>query len=412
MASLPVEILYGVYLGVLTGIIPALVAGALGFLFKYVTDVTLPGFGVVVLAVALAGINGGLLALADQTVLQSANAATVLTALLIVMMMGLYSHAKGDALGASLPRRLSLRSLGETTLSLDLVDLVGGREELRVRVVGSVDDVEGYPPLPQSLRAEIAGSEWRFPVDLTVSQLETRLAERLRTEYDLGDVTVDIDERGRASVAAAPPFSGLSRRVESGKRAVSVDALVPTGLARGDRVTAITPGATVRGTVVSARSAAATAASGPDRQTPEETDGDADGREEGPAPVAAPTTDGGEGQVTIAVARTDVEPLLRADGATVVVEAAGIRREYEVISLLRRAGRRFRRLSVRAGGPLDGTTLGAADCRRQYEVAVLAARTDEGWRFAPGGETPVAAGDELFAVGTGEALRTFEEAVA
>lgn len=35
MASLPVEILFGVYLGLLVGIIPALISWALGFIFKY-----------------------------------------------------------------------------------------------------------------------------------------------------------------------------------------------------------------------------------------------------------------------------------------------------------------------------------------------------------------------------------------
>jgi len=34
MASLPVEVLLGVYLGLLVGIIPALTSWALGFLFK------------------------------------------------------------------------------------------------------------------------------------------------------------------------------------------------------------------------------------------------------------------------------------------------------------------------------------------------------------------------------------------
>ena len=48
--SLPIEILFGIYLGILTGIIPALVAGVLGFIFKYFTGVTIPGLGVVVLA--------------------------------------------------------------------------------------------------------------------------------------------------------------------------------------------------------------------------------------------------------------------------------------------------------------------------------------------------------------------------
>ncbi len=63
MALLPVEILFGVYLGLIAGIVPALIAGLLAFIFRYLTGVTLPGLGVVVLSVAIAGINGGFLGL-------------------------------------------------------------------------------------------------------------------------------------------------------------------------------------------------------------------------------------------------------------------------------------------------------------------------------------------------------------
>lgn len=410
MDSLPIAIVYGLYLGVLTGIIPALVSGVLGFLFKYVTGVTLPGFGVVVLAVALAGINGGLLALADPTILDSANAPTVTTGLLVVMMMSLYAHAKGDQLGASVPRRLSLRALGERTLSADLVEMVGGRNEIRIRVTGDVADIEGYPPLPEHLRTAIRDSDWRLPADLQVSELETRLAERLRTEFELGDVSVSIDESGSASVAAAPPFSGLSRRLEGNRRAVSVNALVPTGLARGDLVVAVTPDGRVRGEVVSARS---TRPDTDEKAVAIPTEQPAAGSET-PAELTsarAPTTGGGDGQVTLAVAGSDVETLLRADDATVIVESRGVRREYEVLSLLRRVGKRFRRLTVRSESDLAGITLGEADVRDRYGVAVLAVRTGDGWQFAPKGTRQLVAGDELFAVGSRDALDQFGEVV-
>jgi hypothetical protein len=408
MASFPVEVLFGIYLGVLTGIIPGLVAWALGFLFKYSTSVSIPGFGVVVLAVALAGVNGGLMALADPTITQSANAVTVTTAILVVLMISLYAHSRGDAMGAAFPRRLSFKQLRERPLSADVMGSLSGRDEVRIRVVGEVADMEGYPPLPDDLRAEIRNSEWTFPADLRVSELEERLADRLRTEFDLGDVAVTVDEGGRASVVAAPPFSGLSKRVPSGKRAVSVDALLPTGLARNDEVTVITADAQVRGTVVSARTDGASAPAPPAPADPAE-----DGEEEGPPqPVRAPTTDGGEGRLTVAVTRTDAGPLVRADRARVVVESRGVRREYELVSLLRRAGRRFRRVTVGADGPLDGTSLGVASVREQYGVAVMAVEGTSGWRLAPRGETTLSAGDDVYVVGTPDRLDAFVGAVS
>ncbi len=412
MASLPVEILFGVYLGLLVGIIPALISWALGFTFKYVTGVTLPGFGMLVLAIALAGVNGGLLALADPTFMQTPNAPRVATAVLVVGMLALFAHSKGDQMGASVPRRLSLSGLRSKHLSRDLAEFIGGGDEVRVRVVGEVADMEGYPPLPDDLRAEIRAAELTFPADLRVEELEERMAARLRTEYDLGDVSVTIDERGRATVVAAPSFSGLSKRVAEDRHAVSVDALVPTGLARGDEVTVVTPDAQVRGTVVSARSGPDADGSVEEERVDPTTPADAESEDDGtPTPVRAPTTTGGEGRLTVAVTRADVQPLLRAGEAKVVVESRGTRREYEVVSLLRRANKRFRRFTVRAGGLLDGQPLGTAGLRETYGVAVLAARTGDGWTFAPDGTTTLGDGDELFAVGARDALDAFGSAL-
>ena len=405
--SLPIEVLFGVYLGILTGIIPALVAGVLGFVFKYVTGVTIPGFGVVALALAIAGVNGGLLALNDQTIRTSERAPAILTAILVVLMLSLYAHARGDELGASAPKRISFRRLRDQTLSADVVEFVGGRGRVRVGVGGEVSDMEGYPPLSAETRRAIAEGEWTFPADLPLSELETRFAERVKTEFGLADVSVRIDETARATVTAAPPTGGLSKRVPKGKRAVSVPALVPTGLARGDVVRIVTADLTVEGTLMAANSeggptTAATAAAGDDTAR-------ADGGEQ--APVSASprpfTTAGGEGRVTVAVDRAAAVDLLRAGRGRVLVCSRGTRREFELTALLRRAGKRFRKVSVVAGGALDGHTIGERGVRETDDVAVLAARHEAEWTVAPTGSQSLSAGDELFVVGTREALDRF-----
>jgi hypothetical protein len=67
MASIPLtEVLVGVYLGLLAGIFPSFIAFSIGFGFKYFTNVTVPGLGVVVLGGALAGVSGGLMGLMDD----------------------------------------------------------------------------------------------------------------------------------------------------------------------------------------------------------------------------------------------------------------------------------------------------------------------------------------------------------
>jgi uncharacterized protein with PhoU and TrkA domain len=95
-----------------------------------------------------------------------------------------------------------------------------------------------------------------------------------------------------------------------------------------------------------------------------------------------------------------------------VVDSRGVRQEFELVSLLRRSGRRFRKLTVAGGETLDGTTLGGERIRDEYGVAVLAVRHEGRWRVTPDGSQAVSAGDELYVVGTRESLAAFEEAVA
>jgi hypothetical protein len=400
MASLPIEVLFGLYLGLLTGIVPALVSAALGFVFKYVTGVTVPGLGVVVLSLAIAGVNGGLLALNDPTLIGSGTRFVV--AVVVVLMLSLYAHSEGDKLGTAVPRRVNLRKLTARTLNTDVVELVGGRGQVRVTVAGEVGDIEGYPALPADLRTSIREGEWTFPADVPLVELETRVADRLRSAFDLADVSVRLDERARATVNAAPPTGALSKRVPAGRRAVSVTALLPTGLAAGDEVAVSAGGGVVTGTVLGAGTGA-TATVAPDGGT------------EGSTPrstPAAPATTGGEGRVTLVVSRDDAEFLLgTATVDRLVVNSRGVRREFELVSLLRRSGRRFRTLVVREGGALDGATLGGASVRDAYAVAVLAVRHGGAWRIAPRGSQAVDAGDELIAVGGRDALAAFEEAV-
>ncbi|WP_435065597.1 potassium channel family protein [Halobaculum sp. EA56] len=407
-SSLPVQVLLGLYLGLLTGVVPALVAWTLGFVFKYFTGVSIPGFGVVVLSLAIAGVNGGLLALNDRTIRDSANGTALLIAIVVVLMISLYAHAKGDAMGSSLPKRLTLRQLTERTLSTDAIDLAGGRGQVRVTVAGDVADIEGYPALPADLRASVRSFADDFDADLPLSELEAAVAERLRAEFDLAEVTVRLDERGHATVAAAPPLAGVSGRVPDGKRAVSVPALLPTGLARGDEVTVVTgDGEAVDGTVVAARTDGAKK-----EEASAKPDGGGDGDGDAAVPRSSPTTAGGDGRLTVAVDRAAATRLLGADVRRAVVRSRGTRREFELLSLLRRAGKRFRRMGVRAGGALDGVSLGEAAVRDEYGVAVLAVRDGARWRLAPDGDVAPSAGADLIAVGTREDLDRFGREVA
>jgi len=410
MATLPVEILYGIYLGVLTGLVPALIAWLLGFGFKYFTGITIPGLGVVGLGVAIAGLNGGLLALADPSLTGSTSQLRLTIALLVVLMGTLYAHGQGDRMGAALPRRISLRELTRRTLSADVVELVGGRGQVQLSVAGEVGDVEGYPPLPAALRGSIREETWTFPADLPLVELESRVEAALRTEYDLVEVSVTLDERGRATVAAAPPTSGVSKALDPGERAVSVEALVPTGAARGDEVTVTADGGRFDARLLGVTEPAA---GGPDAPPAPTTDGgdpaaDAPPSHDHPTPGAV----GGRARVTLAVDRATATSLFAADAVRIAVRSRGVRREFELVGLLRRTGKRFRRVTVGERSDLAGGTLSDAHPREAHGVAVLAIRHEGSWTVAPRGDQPVAAGDDLVVVGTTGNLDAFAGVVA
>ncbi len=411
--------LLGLYLGLLTGIVPAFVAGSLGFLVRYFTGVTLPGFGVVVLALSIASVQGGLLGLVEPTIAQSPR---LLVAVLVVLMLALYAHNQGDKLGSELPRRLSLTSLRQRTLSADVVELVGAVGQVTVRPTGEVRDMEGYPPLSPDLRRTLKSGSWRLPADLPLSELEARLEERLRTDHDLADVDVAISERARATIAAAPPSGSLSRRVTAGRRAVSLATLVPTGLDRGDEVTVRTADRSITGTVLSARTEVdeqpATPLEAPADDDAAATDGGEALEPVVPEPKPNAATAGGSGRVTIAVARREVKALLEADSRRLVVRSRGTSREFEAFSLVKREGYAVRRLTVGAAGA--GVEADDVAASAAADVTVLAVRRQgsetggrrHGWVFGPGIERRLEAGDEAFVAGPEEATETFVEAVA
>jgi hypothetical protein len=409
--GLAIGILRGVYLGLLTGVIPAAVAWGLGFLFRYVTNVTIPPVGVLVLAVALAGANGGVLAIIDPAVQQSADAPTLITALLVVMMLAVYAHARGDSLGQTLPRRFAFDT---TTLSAEVMELVGNRGNVAVEIVPPVEDLPGYPSLPEDLRAEIAEETIDLPADLPLAELERRAADQLQSRFDLEACTVEVDDAARTTVRAAPPSAGVSRRVPTGRRAVSVDTLLPTGVARGDSVRlhlddpptlsadrAAATGVEANGDVREGRvdTPRSSRRRGADRERVVEGTVVAARTyldDELPAETGNRSTTGGRGRLTVATTRPTVDRLLAAPTVRTVVASRGESRDYDTLSRLRRAGFRVRR--TEAGelpsdhGPLlavsgDGSwTFGSAITADPDQTAEVFYLADSTWRPRGGGQ--------------------------
>ncbi|MFP8956036.1 potassium transporter TrkA [Natrialbaceae archaeon A-CW3] len=398
--------LLGIYLGLLTGIVPAFVAGSLGFLVRYFTGVTLPGFGVVVLALSIASVQGGLLGLIEPDIAQSPR---LLVAVLVVLMLALYAHSQGDALGATMPRRLSLTALRQRTLSADVIEFVGTVGQVTVRPTGEVQDLEGYPPLSPGLRSTLRTGTWRLPADLPLSELAVRLENRLQTEYDLADVSVSIDENGRATIAAAPPSSGLSNRIPDGFRAVSIATLVPTGLAPGDDVTIEAGDTSIRGTVCSVRTEADDATHSGGSTETSATDGGVDVPTNSASHDSSLATAGGVGRVTVAVPRGKTKPLLAATRVQCMVHPRATSDSFEAFSVVKRAGYEIRHVTIQS---TDEAPLPDPGTQDLTTIAIKRRADDttgrhQGWTFSPSLEHPLEYGDECYLAGRPAALERF-----
>ncbi len=400
------EVVLGIYIGLLTGIFPAFVAFSFGFGFRYFTNVTVPGLGVVALAGALAGVSGGLLGILSPEIAESWIG---ITAVVVILMAALWAHAVGDALGAKTPRNLTIQRIKEHRLSADLVERVDSYGQIIVRPTGAVDDIEGYPPLPDGVREALATGSWKFPGTLPLPEIERRLEERLIHEYELTEISVSVDRRGRARIAAAPTSAGLSRRLPKGSRAVTLQTLLPTGLARGDSVALRLPDEMITGTVVSARSDAPVEPEVTTSGEPE--DGESEEQEPAPAPKA-PTTTGGAGQVTVAVDKQSAVRLLAVESVPIVVHSRGKRREYETVALLKRAGNRFSRHTIGDGTPLAGVAIADLELEREHDVTVLAVRRGQEIVIAPGAAYRFTPNDEIVVVGTPQQISQFSEVMA
>lgn len=397
------ELTVGVYLGIVTAFFPALVAFMIGLSFKYFTGLSIPALAVVVLSGTLAGISGGLMGLMSEEIVESWAG---ITAFLVILMACLWAHSQGDKLGGTIPRRLTIKNLKSNRLSADFVERVDSFGQIRIRPVGDVHDIEGYPPLPEDVRAKVKERSWKFPADLPIDEIEEQLEEKLVSEFEIAEAIVELDREGRASISAAPSSAGLSRRVPNGMRAVSIRTLVPTGLYRGDRVTVRLPDGDVTGEILSAQTN--TTGGEPNRNI------STDGGEE-PEPTVetgSSTTTGGEGEITIALPFIEARRVIDTEFAPIHVQPRGKQREYEAIGILEQHGNRFRKIIVAEESDVCGKTIGELRIRDDYGVAVLSIRRGTNVTTVPKSSNDLQAGDELIVVGQRDAVNQFEGVAA
>lgn len=271
----------------------------------------------------------------------------------------------GDHLGVSLFAATGGRDFeGEVSRVVEAVGRV-----IAVELPEDIEDVVGYDPVPDETKAQLAGRTFLFPKRLTVGELESRLAARLRDDYGVGHVDVDLAPDGSVEyLAVATRAAGIGPTLPPETAAVAVRADPAFAASAGDVVQVW------RGDP-------------PERVTTAELRG-----------VAGDT-------VTLAVDAADVDALDPERTYRLVTLPVESRPDREFASLLRAAEETMGVVDVAADSSLVGQPVGALD------AAVVAVRgTDGDVETIPSRARTLAAGEAVYAIARPDTLRKLEAA--
>ncbi|GAB3683689.1 hypothetical protein GCM10028857_11610 [Salinarchaeum chitinilyticum] len=305
----------------------------------------------------------------------------------------------GEHLAGDLPSVESVR-----TMESDVGSLVraAGRV-IRVRVPETIEDIDGYEPVPKEVKADLAGTTFLFPRRMTVGELRERLVERLKRDYEVGHVDVELAEDGSVEyLALGRRLAGVGQTLAPGTVAVAIRADPAFTATPGDRVQIWRP----------PESAQAVSAEMPEEKLEEADDesvhdsGVANGAD---APASEPTqvTTGelratvGE-VVTIAVDESDADLLDDDVRYRLVTLPASVQTEREFASLLRSADETMGSITVEAGSDLDGSSVESID------LTVVALQSNGDVSAIPPGDRVLDAGETVYVVGRPDGIRRLE----
>lgn len=313
---------------------------------------------------ALASVIGG-----GTEVLTVDDAIFNVATLLLAAGAALVGRQSGDRLGGSVHALLGDRRI-DTEVSA-IVRTVG--RMTTVTLPEEIEDMEGYDPVPPETKAKFAGETLVFPRRQTVGELERRVEERIKSDYGVGRIDVELDEKGEVIYfAVGSRQAGIGPTLPPETVAVAVNADPASAASAGDVVTVYrtTPEAAERVTGAEVRGV----------------DGDV---------------------VTLAVDAAEADTLESETRYRLVTMPVEPRADREFASLLRSAEETMGVVTVAGGSPLVDVPIGALD------VPVIAVRPPGAPVEAiPSRDRRLAAGETVFAVAAPGLLRRLEEAAS
>jgi hypothetical protein len=271
----------------------------------------------------------------------------------------------GDTFASQL---FSLIGLGEIDTEMSTMVRSVGRVT-SVRLPSEIGDMESYDPVSDETKAELVGKTLVFPRRLTLDELRSRLISRLKEDYSVGYVDVDLTVDGTVEyLAVGSRAAGLGPTIAPGTVAVAIRADPPHNAGSGDRVQVWSTGETS------------------ERLTTGEIRG-----------VAGDA-------VTLAVDDADAKQLSPTANYRLLTMPAEPQADREFATLLRSVDETMGTVTVGAGSTLVGET---ADT---VSAAVLALRPPDGKLIAlPERSRGFEGGDTIYVLGRPDMIRQLEQ---
>jgi hypothetical protein len=232
-----------------------------------------------------------------------------------------------------------------------------------------IDDVVGYDLVSERTREAIAGTQFVFPRNLTVAELDRRVRSRLKTDFGVGTVDLELSDDGTVDyLAVGSRAAGIGPTLPPATNAVALRADPAFAASTGDVVQVWEADTGQRVLTGELRGVA----------------GDV---------------------VTVAINSADtpkVDPTRKYRLVTLPVEDRPAR---EFASLLRSADETYTSVTVEAGSPLHGMPVGALD------LTVVGVKPEAGEPVAlPPVKYVLSPGELLYVIGRPETLRKLERA--
>jgi len=292
----------------------------------------------------------------------------------VALAVSTFAAPVGRRVGDSAATELfSLVDVGQLNGEMSTIVRSVGRGT-SVTLPDEISDMESYDPVTEETKAELAGKTLVFPRRLTVEELRSRLITRLKEDYAVGYVDVDLTENGTVEfLAVGSRAAGLGPTIAPGTVAVAIRADPPNNASSGDQVQIWSEGS---------------ADTPPERITTAELRGVADDA------------------VTVAVDEADAALLSTTTPYRLVTMPAEPQADREFATLLRSVDETMSAITVGPESELVG------QCAESSKIAVLAIRPDSGTgklAALPPRDRPFEPGDVLYVLGRPDVLRRLEQ---